>query len=363
MEEDKVFQVFFMLLRAGLWNEPVGTTPFLPLSDVEWSELFRRSVDQTVDGILYDGIQNLDKKFLPPRQILLSWMVRIEKIEQRNLWINKALVEQVVFFRQRDIEPWLLKGQGIAACYSNPMRRICGDIDWYFTTGEMYTAANVYIQEHGFHLVNTAGFSACYAWKGREIDHHNHFFDVHNPFVISYLKRLLSNEKIHNFQLEVSGEQITVPGANLQVLQISTHILKHMLSFGIGFRQLCDLARLYFTYNRTIDGALLERCFRKLKLWKWINALHKILVTYVGLPEQCLPFALHNINSADWMVIDVWQTGNFGFHDRRYPNSKTRETRRQPSNRLISNLVKYLPLAPMEALCFPLVHFYSKLIK
>jgi hypothetical protein len=42
------------------------------------------------------------------------------------------------------------------------------------------------------------------------------------------------------------------------MLQVNAHILKHLLSFGIGIRQLCDAARLYKTYHNQVDGNVLK---------------------------------------------------------------------------------------------------------
>lgn len=146
------------------------------------------------------------------------------------------------------------------------------------------------------------------------------------------------------------------------MLQVNAHILKHLLSFGIGIRQLCDAARLYKTYHNEVEGTVLKVVYTKLKIIKWIELLHEVLVKYIGLSKENLPFPLERNQSADWMMEEIWKSGNFGFHDERYQqeNSGKREGTKR---RLWSSFIKYVPYAPMEALSFPLVHFYSGLVK
>jgi hypothetical protein len=61
--------------------------------------------------------------------------------------------------------------------------------------------------------------------------------------------------------------------------------------------------------------AMFESIYTKLKIIKWINLLHVVLVKYTGLPEEYLPFPTEINKSADWMMEEIWKSGNFGFHD------------------------------------------------
>jgi hypothetical protein len=100
MLEDKVAKAFFTLCVQGLWNKSRFYDCF-PLSKAEWDTLFRISVQQTVEGIVFDGIQMLSLDSLPPRELHIKWLVRVEKIEQRNRWMNDILAEQITFFKRK----------------------------------------------------------------------------------------------------------------------------------------------------------------------------------------------------------------------------------------------------------------------
>jgi hypothetical protein len=290
--------------------------------------------------------------------------VRVEKIEQRNNWMNKIIAEQCAFFeRKGGLQPLLLKGQGLALCYPDPSRRICGDIDWYFPTKDAYRKAFRDIADMGVNIRSTAGYSAYYQWKGCGVDHHQKLFDIHNPFCRSYLRDLEQQEEKRSSHTSLSGAELLLPAPLIQVLQTSTHILKHLLSFGIGIRQLCDVARVYTTYQKQIDGTYLEAIYTKLKIIKWVDLLHDLLVRYIGLPTRDLPFSIRKEQGADWMMEEILRSGNFGFHDERYQKEQQHQGREKSTQRIWNNLMKYFPYAPMEALSFPWVHFYSGLIK
>ncbi|AQX83635.1 nucleotidyltransferase family protein [Elizabethkingia bruuniana] len=362
MLEDKVSKAFFALLRAGLWNRSIDAIDCFPLSKADWDTLFRISIQQTVEGIVFDGIQMLSSDLLPPREMHIKWLVRVEKIEQRNRWMNDILAEQVAFFSKESIQPILLKGQGLAICYENPGRRVCGDIDWYFQTTDEFYKADRLLAKYGIVTEATAGYSSFYLWRDCEIDHHQKLFDIHNPFLLGYLKHLQQHEKKRSVRISIQKEEIVLPSPLLQMLQVNAHILKHLLSFGIGIRQLCDAARLYKTYRNQVDGNVLKVVYTKLKIIKWIELLHEVLVKYIGLSEENLPFPSKRQQSADWMMEEIWKSGNFGFHDERYQNENSGK-REGTKRRLWSSFIKYVPYAPMEALSFPLVHFYSGLVK
>ena len=365
MFEDRNIKVFFSLLQAGLWNKPIAALAEFPLTASEWNSLYRAAVDQTVEGLIFDGLQRLPKEFLPPRALLMQWLVRVEKIEQRNRWMNSILADQALFFEKANLQPILLKGQGLASCYANPLRRMCGDIDWYFPTKKAYQSAVVTVAAAGVSVDHTAGFSASYLWDGCEIELHQKMFDLYNPFSWRYLAAFENKEAAHGSLLSVGEAKVKLASPMVQSLQVNAHILKHLLSFGIGLRQLCDAACLYVYYAKELDGGRLKAIYSRLKLTKWIGLLHEILINYVGMPKQYLPFTVENKTSADWMMREIWQAGNFGFYDARYnQGGKGCLTVRQSGNqRLWKNFKNYLPYAPLEAISFPMVHFCSRFAK
>ena len=127
----KARKTFLVLLRSGLWNQPVTDFEGFPLSSSQWQDLFHMALNHTVEGILYQGMITLPDHLLPPRALILSWTVRIDQIEQRNHWMDQQVSDQTDFFFNHKLRPYLLKGQGVARRYDKTSVRHPGDIDWF----------------------------------------------------------------------------------------------------------------------------------------------------------------------------------------------------------------------------------------
>lgn len=345
----------------GLWGHGKVDESF-PLSSMEWTVLYRSARMHTVEGIVFDALQMLPVELLPPRDLMLKWTVNIDQIERHNTRMNTCIMEQSHLFEKHHLHPILLKGQGLAACYINPGHRICGDVDWYFEQKTDYRTANLLIQQLGIKIAHSAGFSTEYGYKGIVIEHHQRMFDIHNPFSFPLLNRLQRQHTDQKVQLDLAGTTVALPAPLLMTIQVNAHILKHLLSFGIGIRQLCDAARVYHTYSAWIDGQSLRQIYKSLGILKWIHLLHTILVKDIGLSPSSLPFELPQGIDADWMMDEIWMSGNFGLYDDRYGTKMDHAdgVRSQATRRVWTNVKRYLNSAPMEAISFPVVHYFSK---
>lgn len=362
---DKVRMAFLRLLRAGLWSEPLDVSGCFPLSDTEWRKVYALAIAQTVEGVLYDAVEKMESALLPPRALSIQWLVRVTKIEQRSRLMNQLLERQVARFDGLDNLVFLLKGQGLAAYYINPLRRVCGDIDWYFSSFDDFRAINKRLQSEAGGLELVAGKSAFYMEETFEVDHHARLIDLHSPFIQGFLKKLEAEEFKNRRLLQLDAVACWTLSPMLNILQVVTHILKHLLSFGIGIRQLCDVARLYYVLADQLDGQRLQFVYRKLGIAPWVDLLHDLLVRHVGLPVDKLPYKLAPVKDSDWMLMDILDAGNFGFHDQRYnrENDDKTSVRKNSFKRVSMSLWRYAPYAPMEALSFPFVQLYSGVFK
>jgi len=360
MPDRQIHTALLSMLRLGLWGGD-DRAQIPQLSPAQWLELYSCAQRHTVEGILYDSFQRFPLALLPPRDIMLKWIVRVEQIERHNRKMNQCIREQLEAFHQEGIFPVLLKGQGIAACYDVPDHRISGDVDWYFERPGDYVKANSMLRKRGIDVSPTPGFSSGYMWGGVVTEHHKRMFDIHNPLSYLFLRRLRKRFS-KGLEQEIQGETLLKPAPILMMIQVNVHILKHLLSFGVGIRQLCDSAKVYETFRQEVDGEELRQIYKRLGILEWIHLLHAVLVKYIGLRPESLPFELPEGTNADWMMREICMSGNFGFFDPRF--EKTGEAagsgRNQTTRRVWSNVKRYLKFAPMEAISFPLVHFYSK---
>lgn len=360
--EEKIRDAFFTLLRAGLWGETPDGSCF-PLQEKEWNLLYGQARKQTVEGIVYDGLLLLPDPYFPPRAVLLQWTAGVDALERRNKRMNRVIGEQNRWFEENGIEAWLLKGQGVAACYEQPLHRSCGDIDWYFPHPQDYEKTVSLLKEKGIRVERQAGFSLAYSWGGFVVEHHSRLLDIHNPLANAYLKRIIEKESVRPAVWEEAGMRILLPSPVLAHLLVNTHILKHMLAFGIGLRQLCDSARVCYRYQEVGEGVLLEKIYRRIGIGRWIQLLNRLLIKELGMPGACSPFPLAVSANPEWMLEEIWQGGNFGFYDRRFGQNEKepRKKRTHVWRQWFHRMGLHFRYAPWETCWFPLVQVYSRI--
>ena len=353
--------IFMLLLRAGLWNQIPPIENF-PVDEKTWDLIYRMACIHTVEGVVYDGLIRLPIDCLPPTALLIKWTARVDFLEKRNKNMNLAIEELNEFFIANGLNPFLMKGQGVAACYTTPLHRVCGDIDWYFNHTD-FIEANKLIIARGIHVKQEAGFSVSYRWKGIEVEHHSRLLDLHNPFLQDYLKGLQADELAKSGFICLNRRNVQLPSPLLMHVLVNVHILKHMLAFGIGLRQLCDSARVYYAY-RNIDEKHLEEVYRKAGIYSWIQALNGVLITYLGLPTETLNSLSSTGLITQRMFEDVLQVGNFGFYIHWNKMENLSQVKREKAWLQIAKRFKlYAPYALQEACWFPIVQLYSHLVK
>ena len=302
------------LLRAGLWEQPIDRLSAFPLSDEAWQALFRMTRQQTVTGIVFRGLHYLPDELLPPEHLLIRWTAEADAIERKNRQMNQTLLQLYSLFTSRGLRPILQKGQGVARLYEQPLLRECGDIDFYFNDRSSWQAALRCIEQQGIRVRHMADRSISYYWQGIEVEHHLRLFDLYNPFLQTRAGDLERRLGYHSVALSPASEVlVTVPSPFINLLLLNLHILKHALGWGIGLRQLCDMARACHRLHTEIDPDEMKKICRKLGIGQWCSLLHAFLVEVLGLPAECLPYPAQAPTSQPLADI-VWQGGNFGQH-------------------------------------------------
>jgi hypothetical protein len=360
---DKLRDIFFQLLRIGLWGTGELKNP-KPLKEREWNQIYAWAIPHTVEGIIYDSFAFLKEEQLPHTSLRIKWAVRVDQIERHNIQMNSVIAAQYTSFKAMGLHPILQKGQGVAQFYINPLHRICGDIDWHFEDNG-YSKARSYAKEKSDDFQDTKSFSLNYTWNGQFIEHHKQLFDLRNPLIQKYLNATAKKYQQKQTVLKLGDVSVRTLAPELQIFQVNAHILKHLITFGIGLRQFCDAAMLYAHYSNHIDSGELKEIYRKSGILKWTHLLHKILVDNIGLPANQLPFAYPEKTNAGWMLEEIWHGGNFGYYDGRYENGKVNgiiSVHPDGAKRLWGNFKRYFPYAPQEAIFFPIMHFYSKFL-
>lgn len=308
-----MYQILFILLKAGLWGKKPERQTGFPLSAERWQELFEVARRQTVVGIVYQGIMMLPEELMPPEEVMIRWVAEVDRIEQNNSRMNRALKELLKLYRDNDICPVVMKGQGIAAMYDTPSLRECGDIDLYFDNRQEGEKALALLHERSIAYEVHADKSVCYTWMGIEVEHHAELVDLYSPKNRKYAEQLIKEQGYTQITTP-EGVEMRLASAPVNLLMQSTHILKHALGRGVGLRQLCDMARAYHYLHGQVEHSTLHEMFATVGLQQWNVLLHAFLTENLGLPQQQQPYiALQDVDTTPLLHI-VREGGNFGQH-------------------------------------------------
>lgn len=321
----------FALLQAALWKRPAD--PWLFNEKTDWESIFALAEKQTIVALAYDAALTLPATLQPPTAILRKVHLQATRTAQKHLLLNSRLVEITARLRAEGIHPVLLKGQGVATNYPNPLRRACGDIDLYIGEPDYERCCRLIYQwgmldDHATESIQHLHFS----WQGVYIELHRIAGVVYHPGRNRDFRRwsdaLLQGDTCRTMHLSgeaAVGAGITLPPVRFDALYIFYHTYKHFLTGGIGLRQLCDWTMYLHAHCDEIDHPVLLDDLQRFGLLRTWQVMGRIAVDHLGLPGEEFPFydvqddprgevAAKYARTADKMVEMILSEGNFGFY-------------------------------------------------
>lgn len=347
-------QAFFALVKAGLWEQDVQLASF---GQIDFNEVYRLAEEQSVVGLVAAGIEHvIDVKV--PQEVALTFVGCTLQLEQRNVAMNEFIERLIEQLREKDVYTLLVKGQGIAQCYERPLWRSAGDID-LLLSNKNYLKAKSYLEPLAT-TVEVENIKALHL--GMVIDSWS--IELHGTLRSCCLTRM--DKVIDDVQFDVffnggvrswinGRTQVFLPYPDNDVIFVFTHIIKHYFNGGIGLRQICDLTRLLWTYNNSINSSLLGMRLKKMKLMSEWMVFGSLVVDYLGMPEEKMPFysPSHKWKSkAEKLVSFIIETGNFGYNrDFSYYSNKPYFVRKAISlKRHMSDLAKQFTIFPLDTI-------------
>ncbi len=307
-------QVFFELIKSGLWGGDISLSPY---KEIDYCQLFGWAEAQSITGLVAAGLENL-RDVKVPQEWALQFAGMTLQIEQRNKAMNSFIVELIEKLRKKDIYTLLLKGQGVAQCYEKPLWRSSGDVDLFLSEDNYKKTKSLLIPIAS----NVEVENASKKHLGMTID--SWVVELHGSLsggLSSIIDNGLKEVKHRAFyegnvrSMMIDGTQIFMLKAEDDALYIFTHILEHFYKGGIGLRQICDWCRLLWTYRMLIDESQLEQRLTRMRiqnLWKGFGAF---AVDYLGMPSEAMPLYSSDkkwSRKAKRICDFVMEVGNFG---------------------------------------------------
>ena len=388
-------QVFFALVRAGLWGDVKvnGYRLKVKESAIDWGEIMQLAEEQSVVGLVAAGIETVQGSWtsqaaepsawlkvlagasdqgrahgspLVPQEWALQFIGQTLQIEQRNVAMNKFLAELVSGMREADIYTLVMKGQGVAQCYEKPLWRSSGDVD-FLLSEENFIKAREYLRpltKNGFtpSLEEARHIGAQIGEWDIEL-HGNQFCGLSKKIdreIGKLQEDVFYGGNVRSWMCEWT--QVFLPGIDDDVLFVFTHFLKHFYKGGLGLRQICDWCRLLYRYRGELDYGLLESRIRRMGLMSEWKAFGVYAVDWLGMPAEAMP--LYDVRSkkeevrwkrkAERINRFVMEVGNMGHsRDNSFYGSKSFLVRKIGAfGRRIGDLCSHAMIFPQDSLRF-----------
>lgn len=321
-------EVFYRILRAGLWDDEIRPEDFTVSKEVA-NEVMEMGRLQQVAGMMMEG---MNRWCIDLGEDNDRWMRMYVNIEKTNRKIDGLAQRIVNDLRNEGTNAEVFKGGSVAKWYRNPMARTYGDIDVVATKNfgrieEVLKRKNLkYRREHNDIVCKVEGIMVEFH-PMREYA----FRDKDNDMLQALVRDFPESKEVYMACLIV-------------------HLRRHMLTYGVGMKQVCDVA-VMLRYAE-LDMDFLSEIIRKLHMERFCAALF-------GFLKRCLKVEVFPIEpdcGKNSLLIEeiVWRDG--------YLRKKEREKRTKGFNALyrmadnawfwIRRCVSMSGIMPGEALWF-----------
>lgn len=362
---------FFQLVQIALGKRDRFTE--VP-TYADWLYMMDMAKRQALIGICVSAIEKLPEVQCPPKQLMRHWAFVAGKIEQRNKWLNLKCGEITALLSAAGFGSCMLKGQGMASLYPEPLRRQSGDIDVLVVLGEGRTAEPVssfarrvvrYARgidkdaEAVYHHVDIQVATTRTA-DGKVVTlpiNENNKIEVELHYRISWFYSPLRNFRLqkwfarqYNFIRKSPDATYFMPTNTFNVIFILVHIYRHLFDEGIGLRQCLDYYYVMKEQERdTVCLKELHQTLSSLGVTRFCAAVMYVLHEVFGLEEQYMIVPM-DAKEGDFLLKEILLTGNFGLYNearKQHESLLSRFVRRQKRN--LRFLLKY----PEEVISAP----------
>ena len=309
---------FFDLLKVAVKNK--ACLSGIPTS-TEWNEIYLLAKRQTLIGVLFGAIDKLPKEQRPPRPLLLKWFAATEAIQQQNKQVNADAVKMCEIIRNDGLRCAVLKGQGVASYYPEPLLRMPGDIDLWIEGGSKKVINYLRTKSEVRKIFYThAEYNAPVL---TEVEVHHHPTYLYNPLFLKRLNRYFAeqDELFENkIKLSDGSGNLFVPTVEFNRYYILQHIYRHCFGEGIGLRQLLDYYYVLLQGGTNESKQRTMSLFRQTGMERFVGATMWVMQEVFGMERKYLLCEPH-IQAGKQLLNEVMIAGNFGRYDTRIDKS------------------------------------------
>lgn len=362
-------QLFFEVIQVS-----IGQRQRLSISpgEQEWFCLFELAKKQSLVGICFAGIKRLNSissnlsslsspTAMLSKALYLQWMGLAAKIQQRNETLNSQCVALQAMLCSDGVRSSIFKGQSIGALYGPQLSlfRQSGDIDLYIDCGREKTIK--YLASHGQNNPEWDYVHAHAKYFGNtEVEFHYRLGAVRNVWKNIGLQKFWKEyeEELFRGKAEVKNGEIVCPSSRMHLFYLIHHAYRHLISGGIGLRQMMDL---YFALMKrdNADDEWLKANVDRFGMKRFCEASMWVMNQVFGMGQEVMPWE-PNQREGEFLLEEIMIGGNFGKSDTRYGTSNTKGGSLLHIIRRNLHLVQHYGNEALAAPLYYVWHFFWK---
>ena len=311
-----------------------GNLPVPPcVKDINWHELLEFGSRHTILGMYAPTVLMKDGKLKkddfmgnkPSDEDVMEWVFEDYRLRRLNTTLFEQTQKASEWFREQGFRNCILKGQGNALMYPDPMLRTCGDIDiWLEGTPEEILA----FTKKYYNMPSNAMHVDFPMFKDTMVEVHFHPTRLFNPY---------KNKELWAYCDSVAGEQFehrvtsadgkytfTTPTNEFNMFFQLDHVFRHLVYEGIGLRQIIDY--FYLLRKRHNDGVApgadeaLAKLLNRFNIKKFARAMMYIQQKVLGLEDKYL-YIEPDKSEGEFVLSEILHGGNFGKYETRLEES------------------------------------------
>lgn len=296
-----VQQQYLDVLRSALWG---GTLNSLPEDIPGVLEIANR---QKTRPMVLDALQKAG--YEDPESMIL-----IYRNTSTHVKLNRIISRLVALFREAGIDPVLLKGQGVALNYPEPMLRECGDIDLYVGPEQYESACALIKGQESTKQIEENKLHLTVKYNNAVVEIHRVSASLRNKKQNEYYQSIAEKGLGENLcTVVIDGAPVNTPADSFNAFYLFYHFLHHAIDGGIGLRQVCDWTLFLHSRAGRLDTTVLDQALDRLGLRRAWQLYASIAVDYLGLPAAEMPFYTAGLAGQGAEVLSmIFEDGNFG---------------------------------------------------
>lgn len=317
MKKEQQLTKYYEFIRYAM-NPDAQSVP--DVNGMDWHRLYQFACEQTILGVVFEGVKRLGEQGLkPPFNLLMEWIGLAEQIANQNKKLNKRCIEVIREYQEAGFQCCVLKGQGNATMYPNPYSRMPGDIDvWVrsMSDGRCNKDEIIRYAKKKSPKAEVRFYHVEYEWKGVPVELHYMPGIMNNPIYNRRLQQWYNRKADEGFKMAELPDgvgEIPVPTEEFNIVFQLAHMMHHFFDEGIGLRQMIDYYYLLRNAKDDVRGKMsdVRETLKYLNLYKFAGAVMYIMKEVLGLDEKYLIVPVDEKRGRT-LLKEILKGGNFG---------------------------------------------------